>query len=137
MTLRTWDWQALSELSVRLLTAFVLGALIGFERQLRQRTAGLRSNTLVALGAAIFVSLGTRLFEQFGGAQTPIHIVAYVVSGIGFLGAGAIMKEGANISGLIPLPRCGAAARSAHAPELVCRSMPQLPRSLCWSAIPC
>jgi len=100
MTLHTWDWQALSELAARLTCAFALGALIGFERQLRQRTAGLRTNTLVALGAAIFVSLGTRLFEQFGGAQTPIHIVAYVVSGIGFLGAGAIMKEGANISGL-------------------------------------
>jgi len=95
-----WDWQMLAALASRLACAFILGALIGVERQLRQRTAGLRTNTLVAIGAAIFVSLGTRLFEQFGGAQTPIHIVAYVVSGIGFLGAGAIMKEGANISGL-------------------------------------
>lgn len=80
--------------------AFMLGAVIGFERQLRQRTAGLRTNTLVAVGAAIFVSLGTRLYEMNGGSQTPIHVVAYVVSGIGFLGAGAIMKEGASISGL-------------------------------------
>jgi len=99
MTLQL-NWPALIDLAIRLSTAFALGALIGLERQLRQRTAGLRTNTLVALGAAIFVSLGTRLFEQLGGAQTPIHIVAYVVSGIGFLGAGAIMKEGANISGL-------------------------------------
>jgi len=94
------DWNALGELAVRLVAAFGLGALIGLERQLRQRTAGLRTNTLVALGAAIFVSLGTRVFDTFGGPQTPIHVVAYVVSGIGFLGAGAIMKEGANISGL-------------------------------------
>lgn len=85
---------------VNLSAAFLLGALIGIERQVRQRTAGLRTNTLVAVGAAIFVALGSRLFEITGGAQTPIHVVAYVVSGIGFLGAGAIMKEGANISGL-------------------------------------
>jgi len=85
---------------LKLLTAFVLGALIGLERQLRQRTAGLRTNTLVAVGAAIFVTLGVQVFEQSGGPQTPIQVVAYVVSGIGFLGAGAIMKEGASISGL-------------------------------------
>lgn len=85
---------------VELLTTFVLGALIGVERQLRQRTAGLRTNTLVSVGAAIFVSLGARLFEIDHGSQTPISVVAYVVSGIGFLGAGAIMKEGASVSGL-------------------------------------
>lgn len=96
----------ISELSVltttfvNLSTAFLLGALIGVERQVRQRTAGLRTNTLVAVGAAIFVSLGSRLFELNGGPQTTIHIVAYVVSGIGFLGAGAIMREGTSISGL-------------------------------------
>jgi len=85
---------------IKLCTAFLLGAAIGFERQMRQRTAGLRTNTLVAVGAAIFVALGSRIFDIVGGSQTPIHIVAYVVSGIGFLGAGAIMKEGASISGL-------------------------------------
>ena len=85
---------------VNLSAAFVLGALIGIERQVRQRTAGLRTNTLVAVGAAIFVSLGARLFDTTGGPQTTIHVVAYVVSGIGFLGAGAIMKKGADISGL-------------------------------------
>jgi len=91
---------ALATMFVNLTAAFLMGALIGVERQLRQRTAGLRTNTLVAVGAAIFVSLATRLFEINGGSQTPIHVVAYVVSGIGFLGAGAIMKEGASISGL-------------------------------------
>lgn len=91
---------ALATTFVNLSAAFLLGALIGIERQVRQRTAGLRTNTLVAVGAAIFVSLGSRLFEVTGGPQTPIHIVAYVVSGIGFLGAGVIMKKGASISGL-------------------------------------
>lgn len=91
---------ALAITLVNLTAAFILGALIGLERQVRQRTAGLRTNTLVSVGAAIFVSLGARLFELDGGSQSTITIVAYVVSGIGFLGAGAIMKEGASISGL-------------------------------------
>jgi len=100
MTYTPLDWIALGEMALRLATAFALGAVIGLERQIRQRTAGLRTNTLVAVGAASFVALGMRVFEVVGGPQTPIHIIAYVVSGIGFLGAGAIMKEGANVSGL-------------------------------------
>tara|TARA_B100001105_G_scaffold114510_1_gene91746 strand:+ start:255 stop:971 length:717 start_codon:yes stop_codon:yes gene_type:complete len=76
--------------------AFVLGGAIGLERQWRQRTAGLRTNTLVAVAAAVFVDMANRL----GGADAAVHVVAYVVSGVGFLGAGAIMKEGANVIGL-------------------------------------
>lgn len=91
---------ALAATFVNLLTAFLLGGVIGLERQYRQRTAGLRTNTLVAVGAAIFVSLGVRLHPIVGGDPSPMQIVAYVVSGIGFLGAGAIMKEGASITGL-------------------------------------
>lgn len=94
------SWNMLLINFIHIMSAFILGMIIGFERQIRQRTAGLRTNTLVAVGAAIFVSLGVRIYQEMGGTQTPIHIVAYVISGIGFLGAGAIMKEGANISGL-------------------------------------
>lgn len=81
---------------VSLLTAFLLGTLIGAERQYRQRTAGLRTNVLVALGAAAFTDLGMHI----GGEGGAVRIIAYVVSGIGFLGAGAIMKEGTNVRGL-------------------------------------
>ena len=98
--LQNFSAAALLNAFVSLVTAFVLGGLIGLERQVRQRTAGLRTNTLVAVGAAIFVSLGNRLFELHGGNQGAVQVVAYVVSGIGFLGAGAIMKEGANVTGL-------------------------------------
>ncbi|MFC7288450.1 MgtC/SapB family protein [Herminiimonas glaciei] len=83
-----------------LTTAFMLGALIGFERQVRQRTAGLRTNTLVAVGAAVFVDLAVRFHALHGGSPGPLQVIAYVVSGIGFLGAGAIMKEGSNVFGL-------------------------------------
>jgi putative Mg2+ transporter-C (MgtC) family protein len=81
---------------VSLLAAFVLGTLIGAERQYRQRSAGLRTNVLVCVGAAAFVDLGYHLT----GAEGSVRIIAYVVSGIGFLGAGAIMKEGMNVRGL-------------------------------------
>lgn len=87
---------SLADTLVSLTVAFALGSLIGIERQVRQRTAGLRTNTLVAVGAAVFVDMANRL----GGHDGAVHVVAYVVSGIGFLGAGAIMKEGANVTGL-------------------------------------
>jgi putative Mg2+ transporter-C (MgtC) family protein len=81
---------------VSLFVAFVLGTLIGAERQYRQRSAGLRTNVLVSVGAAAFVDLANHLT----GADGSVRVIAYVVSGIGFLGAGAIMKEGMNVRGL-------------------------------------
>jgi len=86
--------------SISLLTAFILGAMIGYERQYRQRTAGLRTNVLVAVGAALFVDLGVRLHDIYGGTHGAVHVLAYVVSGIGFLGAGVIMREEGNIRGI-------------------------------------
>ena len=77
-------------------TAFVLGTLIGLERQWRQRSAGLRTTVLVALGAAAFSDLGMRLL----GAEGATRVIAYVISGIGFLDAGVILKDGTNIRGL-------------------------------------
>lgn len=82
--------------AVSLLAAFCLGGLIGLERQYRQRTAGLRTNVLVALGAAIFVDVANRL----GNHEGALHVIAYVVSGVGFLGAGVIMREEGNVRGL-------------------------------------
>ncbi|WP_400770232.1 MgtC/SapB family protein [Methylosinus sporium] len=81
---------------ISLLVALLLGTLIGAERQYRQRTAGLRTNALVALGAAAFVDLGMRLNGNVGATQ----VLAYIASGVGFLGAGVIIKDGANITGL-------------------------------------
>ncbi|NHB77748.1 MgtC/SapB family protein [Rhodobacter calidifons] len=77
-------------------TALALGAAVGFERQWRQRLAGLRTNTLVALGAASF----TVFAASFPGEVSPTRVAAQVVSGIGFLGAGIIFREGFNVRGL-------------------------------------
>ena len=92
-TFQTYDFL---DTLLSLSAAFVLGTLIGAERQYRQRTAGLRTNVLVAVGAAAFVDLAMHL----AGADGGVRVIAYVVSGIGFLGAGVIMKEGTNVRGL-------------------------------------
>ncbi|WP_420100697.1 MgtC/SapB family protein [Bosea sp. (in: a-proteobacteria)] len=94
--IQTFDLYPFLDSVVSLSVAFVLGVLIGAERQYRQRTAGLRTAVLVAVGAAAFVDLAMRL----GNADGAIRVIAYVVSGIGFLGAGVIMKEGMNVRGL-------------------------------------
>lgn len=76
--------------------AFMLGSIIGAERQWRQRTAGLRTNALVSLGAAAFVMApGMTL-----GGDTTLRVAAQVVSGIGFIGGGVIFREGLTITGL-------------------------------------
>jgi putative Mg2+ transporter-C (MgtC) family protein len=78
------------------LLALVLGVLIGLEREYTQHPAGLRTTALVSVGAALFVSL-TRLMHD---TVSPTRIASYIVSGIGFLGGGVIIKEGANVKGI-------------------------------------
>ncbi|MGY4438609.1 putative Mg2+ transporter-C (MgtC) family protein [Bradyrhizobium sp. LM2.3] len=94
--LTTFQIADFADTLVSLFTAFVLGTLIGAERQYRQRTAGLRTNVLVAVGAAAFVDLAMHLT----GADGAVRVISYVVSGIGFLGAGVIMKQGMDVRGL-------------------------------------
>src|SRR5579872_5205134 len=94
--IETFNLIAFVNSALCLAAAFVLGALIGAERQYRQRTAGLRTNVLVAVGAAAFVDLAMHL----SGADGAVRVIAYVVSGIGFLGAGVIMKQGMDVRGL-------------------------------------
>jgi putative Mg2+ transporter-C (MgtC) family protein len=94
--LQTFQLHDFLDTLVSLLAAFVLGTLIGAERQYRQRSAGLRTNVLVAVGASAFVDLA----DHLTGSEGSVRVISYVVSGIGFLGAGAIMKEGMNVRGL-------------------------------------
>ncbi|MEX3583533.1 MAG: MgtC/SapB family protein [Burkholderia sp.] len=85
------------EFILRLLTAFSCGVAIGIERQLHQRTAGLRTITLVTCGACLFVTLGVLTGNGVAGVT---QIAAYVVSGVGFLGGGVIMREKGTIQGI-------------------------------------
>lgn len=86
------------DITLRIVAGVGLGALIGLERQLRSRTAGVRTNALVSLGSALFVIMGG--FSFSGEGADPTRVAAQIVSGIGFLGAGVIMKQGVSISGL-------------------------------------
>ena len=86
----------IEQATINLAVALGLSAVIGFERQWRNRLAGLRTNTLVALGAATFVIFAALI----PGEASPTRVAAQVVSGIGFLGAGLIFREGLSVRGL-------------------------------------
>ena len=91
---------------IRLALAAVLGGAIGFEREFREREAGLRTHLLVCVGSALFTIISAYGFHDFltSGDQVvrtdPTRIAAQVVTGIGFLGAGAIIRQGLSIRGL-------------------------------------
>src|SRR6266568_2854652 len=90
----------------RLVLAAALGSVLGFERELREREAGFRTHMLVSLGSALFTIVSAYGFREFlvhGGSLVrtdPTRIAAQIVSGIGFLGAGAINRQGLSVRGL-------------------------------------
>lgn len=86
------------ELIQRLCLSAALGAALGFEREWRQKYAGLRTNILIAIGSTLFTVMSIDLSAAAGGDAT--RIAAQIVTGIGFLGAGAIMRTGSGIRGL-------------------------------------
>lgn len=91
----------------RLLLASLLGALIGLEREIHGRTAGFRTHLLVSLGSALFMAVSINVYREFGdfSGKVPVgvdpgRVAAQVVTGIGFLGAGAIIRDKASVRGL-------------------------------------
>ena len=90
------------EILLRLLAGAVLGGVIGLERDIHGRAAGLRTHLLVGLGASLFMVMSEIIAVSLGPglAEDPGRIAAQIVTGIGFLGAGAIMKEGFTVRGL-------------------------------------
>ena len=102
-SLPTLNWE---EALLRLALAAALGGLIGLERELREREAGLRTHLLVSLGSALFTIAGAYGFHDFlvsGGnvvRTDPTRVAAQIVTGIGFLGAGAIIRQGLSVRGL-------------------------------------
>lgn len=85
------------DFALRILIAAGTGAAVGLERQWSNKSAGLRTNTLVALGASIFVITGMLTTQDVGD---PSRVIGQVVSGMGFLGAGVIFRHGVNVQGL-------------------------------------
>ena len=97
---------SLAELTLRIALAAGLGAAIGLERELREREAGLRTHLLVSLGAALFTLVSAYGWSDwhFSNAEgivfDPTRIAAQIVTGVGFLGAGAIIRQGLTVRGL-------------------------------------
>lgn len=90
-------------IALRLLCAMAVGTLIGLEREFTHRPAGLRTHILVALGACVVSVTGEMIFTHYsalGATPDPARLSAQVITGVGFLGAGTIMKEGVNVKGL-------------------------------------
>jgi putative Mg2+ transporter-C (MgtC) family protein len=96
--LRAGLGEVLSHDLARLLLAVVLGGMIGLERELKRRPAGLRTNMFICFGAAMFTVLSAELAGTLGGDRT--RIAAQIIPGIGFIGAGAILHASRNITGL-------------------------------------
>ncbi len=86
------------DIALKIVLSFLFGALIGFEREKRNRPAGLRTHILVSVGAALITLVSIEFFRKYG--ESPSRIAANIVVGIGFLGAGTIMKEGVSVRGL-------------------------------------
>lgn len=87
----------LTDFILRIVCAFFTGAVIGLERQWRQHSAGLRTNILVSVGSAAFTIISYALSS---GSGDPSRVAAQIVSGIGFIGGGLILKDGFNVRGL-------------------------------------
>ena len=86
----------------RLLVAFVFGSVLGIERVLAHKTAGMRTYALVSLGAALFVVMSVSVVKDFSGISNydPLRVASQIVVGLGFLGAGVIIFRGERLSGL-------------------------------------
>lgn len=93
----------LGDILLRLFCAMIVGTVIGTEREYTHRPAGMRTHILVALGACVVMITGQLLFAQYsayGSTADPARLSAQVITGVGFLGAGTIMREGSTVKGL-------------------------------------
>lgn len=88
------------ELAGRLVMAAIMGGAIGWERQHAHKPAGLRTNILICMGAALFTDLSARVSEMGTGPADPGRIAAQIVTGMGFLGAGSIIQSRGSVTGL-------------------------------------
>jgi putative Mg2+ transporter-C (MgtC) family protein len=97
MDLLQLTWPTWTQLVLRLLVATGLGSIVGYERARAGKPVGMRTYGMVSLGAALFTIVS---LYAFGGAADPARVAAQVVTGIGFLGAGAILRQDGGVQGL-------------------------------------
>jgi putative Mg2+ transporter-C (MgtC) family protein len=87
-------------LGIEIITGLLLGGLVGYDREQKMKNAGIKTNILICIGATLYTAISIVVQRNFGTQVDPTRIVAQIVSGIGFLGAGAIMQDKGNIIGL-------------------------------------
>ena len=119
--------QTLYAVLIRLALAALMGGVIGLEREKARRSAGLRTHMLICLGAALIMCTGEYIFERYGGENNidPARMGAQVVSGIGILCAGTIIKEGPTVRGLTTATGlwCASCIGIAWAAAISCRRL--------------
>src|SRR5216117_666211 len=97
--MRMGEWASMDlSVALKLVLAAALGGMIGMERELRDKPAGLRTNILICVGSTLFMSISTTVAQILGG--DPTRIAAQIISGIGFLGAGAVLQSHGFVLGL-------------------------------------
>ncbi len=98
------EWNSLGghwlPIGFKVVLAIICGGMIGLERELKHKPAGLRTNILICLGAVLFTTLSVLISANSGGPSDPARIAAQVVTGVGFLGGGMIMQSGGSVTGL-------------------------------------
>ncbi len=95
------DWSLLSEVSFKIFVAFILSGMIGLEREVVRRPAGIKTHTLICISATLIMSLGIYMNELFPEtASDPTRLPAQILAGIGFVGAGTILSNGMTVKGV-------------------------------------
>lgn len=87
-------------IGVQIVTALILGGLVGFDREVKMKAAGLKTNIMICIGATLYTTISMINLVETGGPVDPNRVAAQIVSGIGFLGAGAIIQGRGNVTGL-------------------------------------
>ncbi len=92
--------EPLTDIIIKIALSTLFGGLVGLERELKHKPAGLRTTILICLGSTVFMIVGINITKMFGGISDPARIAAQVVTGIGFIGAGAIIQSRGSVQGL-------------------------------------
>ena len=92
--------ESLTDIIIKIALSLLFGGLVGLERELKHKPAGLRTTILICLGSTVFMIVGINITKMFGGISDPARIAAQVVTGIGFIGAGAIIQSRGSVQGL-------------------------------------
>lgn len=85
---------------IKIILSIIFGGLVGLERELKQKPVGLRTNILICIGSTVFMIIGLNIAKTYSGNTDPLRVAAQIITGIGFLGAGSIIRSHGEVRGL-------------------------------------